>query len=96
MQLARGETELMSAVFPIVFHFRLSFGDPSGKQKTPSERRGCSLFDSPLIFQSFLCRNWHLGLVPRLPRLHRAGPSASLDKSYIQLAPIRLIYNKEE
>ena len=27
------------------------------------------------------CRSWHLALVSWLPRLHRAGPSASLDKS---------------
>src|SRR5262245_19097661 len=52
------------------------------KQKTPSGvEEGVAISDGDPLSSSrtTLCRNWHLAC--RLPRLHRAGPSASLDKS---------------
>jgi hypothetical protein len=42
----------------------------------------CShLPDTTERLRSAFCRSWHLALLLRLPRLLRAGPSASLDKS---------------
>jgi hypothetical protein len=55
-----------------------------GKTKRLSETRGDSIDLSSLISQTSVCRNWHL-LAERLPRLHRVGPSASLDESSSQI-----------
>jgi hypothetical protein len=40
-------------------------------------------FGGLLSSSSFPCRSWHLVLLNRLPRFHRAVPSTSLDKSEI-------------
>jgi hypothetical protein len=40
-----------------------------------------------------ICRNWHLDCLVWLPRLHRAGPSASLDKSEYKVVRTSLYHN---
>jgi len=55
------------------------------EDKAPSGREGALVTASAALSssRSSICRSWHhtVRRTGRLPRLHRAGPSASLDKS---------------